>query len=174
MMTSPERQAWLLRAIAAEQYVDVLNAPFVDTYVRATGAKVQIMTWGANRCRMLASDLARMHDRGWLKKFRVGLGSNWQPGFPRWVNSYSLSGVGRVAFDAMTAPDNENRVFALTDSDGEVTCHRCIQLGCDTTYGKGEAFLTGPGHSPFDGEAHYFCRKHLDKDATIAEGISDD
>lgn len=40
--------------------------------------------------------------------------------------------------------------------------------------GKGEAFLTGPGHSPFDGEAHYFCWKHLDKDATIAEGISDD
>lgn len=29
MMTSPERQAWLLRAIAAERYVDVLNAPFV-------------------------------------------------------------------------------------------------------------------------------------------------
>lgn len=174
MMTSPERQAWLLRAIAAEQYVDVLNAPFVDAYVRATGAKVQLMTWGANRCRTLASDLARMHDRGWLKKTRVGLGGNWQPGFPRWVNSYSLSGVGRDAFDAMTAPDKENRVFALTGSDGEVACHRCVQLGCNTTYGKGKAFLTGPGHSPFDGEAHYFCREHLDGDAVITEGVSDE
>ena len=104
MMTSPERQAWLLRAIAAERDVDALNAPFVEAYVRATGAKVQLMTWGANRCRTLASDLARMHDRGWLKKSRAGLGGNWQPGFPRWVNSYSLSGVGRDAFDAMTSP----------------------------------------------------------------------
>ncbi len=81
--------------------------PCSDAYVRATGAKVQLMTWGANRCRTLASDLARMHDRGWLKKSRVGLGGNWQPGFPRWVNSYSLSGVGRDAFDAMTSPDRQ-------------------------------------------------------------------
>lgn len=73
--------------------------PCSDAYVRATGAKVQLMTWGANRC---------------------------------------------------------------------------LQLGCNTTYGKGEAFLTGPGHSPFDGEAHYFCREHLDSDAVITEGVSDE
>ena len=95
MITYKDRRAWLLRAIATEKFVDVLNTHFVDDYVNATGAKVIVMTWGANRCRLLSSDLMRMHNAGLLQKHRIGLGCNWQPGFPKWVNSYSLPGIGK-------------------------------------------------------------------------------
>ncbi len=94
------RRAWLLQAVEAERFVDVLNAPFVARYADATGAAYKPSIVGAGWCRLLAADLRKMAAAGLLKKSRVGLSSGaWMPGFPKWVNSYSLSAYGRAALD---------------------------------------------------------------------------
>lgn len=65
----------------------------------------------------------------------------------------------------------ENYVYPLTD-EGEVACAIC-RLGREIVpepyYKKGEAFLAGAGHSPYDGNANYICKDHLDPDAIIVE-----
>lgn len=60
----------------------------------------------------------------------------------------------------------ENEVFQLDDGD-EVCCYHCLSQGDRTTHKKGEAFLAGPGHTPYNAEANYICREHLDADAVI-------
>lgn len=86
-----ERRRWLLRFMSRHGSVDVMNAGFVDAYVEFTGAKVDIMLWGANKCGLLSADLRRLHHSQTVERHRIGLGANWQPGFPKWVNSYSLT-----------------------------------------------------------------------------------
>lgn len=93
-MKPRERRKWLAEYIR-DNYpragVDILDRDFVDTYEAATGAQVQVKMWGANGCPQLAADLLAMKRLGQLKRHRTGLGGNWQPGFPKWVWSYSLT-----------------------------------------------------------------------------------
>lgn len=93
------RRDWILQHISqnyARGGVDVMNRDFVDEYVDATKAKFQFMCWGANRCVQLGRDLALMVKLGKLERFRCGLGSNWQPGFPKWVWSYYIKSQGET------------------------------------------------------------------------------
>lgn len=61
----------------------------------------------------------------------------------------------------------ENDVYELDIGD-EVCCAHCMSGTHNyPTYKRGEAYLAGPGHSPYNGEANYVCREHLDKDAVI-------
>lgn len=71
--------------------MDVLDAKFVDDYIEFTGAKGIIALWGANKCPLLSSDLATMFKCGILARGTISLGANWQPGFPTWVYSYSIT-----------------------------------------------------------------------------------
>lgn len=57
----------------------------------------------------------------------------------------------------------ENEVFQLEEGQ-QVGCYHC---GGNETYRRGEAFLAGPGHTPYDGNANYICRAHLDADAVV-------
>jgi hypothetical protein len=59
-----------------------------------------------------------------------------------------------------------NDVYELNSGD-EVSCVHCVSVGDHTTYRRGQAYLAGPGHTPYNGEANYVCREHLDKDAVI-------
>jgi hypothetical protein len=59
-------------------------------------------------------------------------------------------------------------VFDL--EDGEVVgCYFCMRAGCHDDHGKGSAFLAGPDHSPYDGNANYVCIDHLDEDAVLPD-----
>lgn len=91
-MAPRERRKWIVEYITVHEPhgVDVLNSDFVDAYTAATGAKFRVMMWGANRCAQLGNDLLTMTRLGVLKRCRIGLAGNWQPGFPKWVWSYSL------------------------------------------------------------------------------------
>ena len=60
-------------------------------------------------------------------------------------------------------------VYNLEEGE-EVGCFECMRQGDYTDYGVGEAFLCGPDHSPYDANANYHCREHLDSDAVIYEG----
>jgi len=59
--------------------------------------------------------------------------------------------------------DRENTVYDLEEGE-EVSCVFCRH---GETYRRGEAYLAGPSHTPYDGSAHYVCASHLDGDAVI-------
>lgn len=85
-----DRYVWIMSwVITRDHHVDVLNAEFSDAYIEDTEAKFKPTMWGAHRCSQLSRDLAHMAKVGALKRYRTGLGTNWQQGFPKWVWSYS-------------------------------------------------------------------------------------
>jgi hypothetical protein len=49
----------------------------------------------------------------------------------------------------------------------EVACFFCLENGNHRGYTFGEAFLAGADHTPYDGNANYVCKTHLDDDAVI-------
>lgn len=51
----------------------------------------------------------------------------------------------------------------------EVSCYQCSKDGNHTQYKRGEAFLVGPGHAPYDGSANYFCVACLSPDFKVWE-----
>lgn len=102
-----DRRRWLLETINSEKSVDVLNSGFVFDYANFTGAKITVPFWGAGWCQLLSSDLRRMFKGRLLRRRTVGLSSGaWQPGFPKWVYSYSLSGIGHEAIAAAQEPSH--------------------------------------------------------------------
>ena len=97
IMKPDDRKVWILKWIKehSPQGVDVLNSDFVDDYVAATGVRMEPTCWGASKCPTLGSDLSAMARCGALDRGRIGLGANWQPGFPKWVWAYW---PGRAAY----------------------------------------------------------------------------
>lgn len=90
-----QRETWILRAVRDRRFVDVLNADFVSEYAAHTGATMRHSTWGAGWCGLLSADLRKMHKKKILRRTAYGLsGGAWQPGFPKWVYSYSVARVG--------------------------------------------------------------------------------
>jgi hypothetical protein len=69
---------------------DVLDREFVEGYVDATGAKVKVMPFGADKCAQLGRDLSAMFRAGRLSRWANGIWGGSSEGFPRWVYSYSL------------------------------------------------------------------------------------
>lgn len=49
--------------------------------------------------------------------------------------------------------------------DEEVGCYFCMQEGKHKTYKRGEAYLVGSDHTPYDGNANYVCEQHLQRNA---------
>lgn len=75
---------WMKRT--GEQVVDVLNADFVDAYIRATGVAYEPMPYGAHKCPSLGRDLGALFRAGLLTRARIGVGCG--DGFPAWVYAY--------------------------------------------------------------------------------------
>lgn len=97
-----DRDAWLLVRVHADRYVDVLNRQFVEDYIEFSGATCRLMWWGAPKCALLSADLARLAREKVLTRQPYGLPTpNWQPGFPKWVYSYSVSHVGEMRLREM-------------------------------------------------------------------------
>lgn len=84
------RSKWITAYILSHGRVDVLCLDFVESFAEATGCKYVPAPWGAGWCDTLGRTLSRMEKLGRLKRKRLGLGSNWQSGFPKWVWTYSL------------------------------------------------------------------------------------
>jgi hypothetical protein len=66
------------------------------------------------------------------------------------------------------ALDEPVEVFALEPGE-EVGCYFCMERGNHKSYGRGEAFLAGPDHIPYDANANYVCRAHVDEGAIIID-----
>jgi hypothetical protein len=89
------RYDWIKARIAEEigGHVDILNSDFVDDYIAKFDAGYRPVNWGAHHCPQLGRDLSAMYNLGMLKRSRIGLTDGaWQPGFPKWVYTYTVKG----------------------------------------------------------------------------------
>ena len=66
-----------------------------------------------------------------------------------------------------------NEVFTLEDKQ-EVICCKCDtdEKGDPIMRRKGEAFLAGAAHTPYNAGANYICKDHLDKDVIIVDSVT--
>jgi hypothetical protein len=86
-----DREQWLLdRAKASKCGLDILDREFTDAYIEQFDPKVIRANWGAHKIPELGQLLSKLFREGKLARFRIPLGFNWQPGWPRWVYSYEF------------------------------------------------------------------------------------
>jgi hypothetical protein len=86
-----DKEQWLLDQARASNFgLDVLNREFTDAYIEQFDPKVQRVNWGAHKIPELGRLLSKLFHEGKLERFRISLGCNWQPGWPRWVYSYEF------------------------------------------------------------------------------------
>ena len=69
---------------------DACNQEFHDEFHALFGGARHETYWGAQTVYKAQRLLKAMADDGTLERYPVGLGGNWQPGFPRWVYGYTL------------------------------------------------------------------------------------
>lgn len=95
-MKQSERVEWIIHHLTRKGFADILDAEFVDRYIEITNSSFKPVQWGAHKCPQLAKDLRKAYDSGLVERSIMGLsGGAWQPGFPKWVYSYSLTDLGR-------------------------------------------------------------------------------
>lgn len=109
MLGRSEREKWLVKRVLAEPGgADVCNRDFVQDYIDTTGAAHRITNYGANKCAMLGTDLARLAKQRRLSRHRTGISGMAGLGFPRWVWLYQkpkLTGWEPQFFEAATSVD---------------------------------------------------------------------
>lgn len=77
--------------------VNVMDAGFMDAYIRATGATYRISDGGYPICLALTRDLAYMTSQGILEREVLSFGVSRQKGKAPWVYSYRVTGDYPVA-----------------------------------------------------------------------------
>ncbi len=86
------REAWILDYLREHMNADSVNQDFHEKYhVQFPEFKQHETFFGSQPVAQAMRDLRRMADDGLVVVSRIPLGANWQPGFPKWVYSYSLS-----------------------------------------------------------------------------------
>ena len=82
---------WLIDWMKENQRADLMNSELVDEYEEKFKPKVDVMIYGANRCKDLGRTLSYGYKIGLLKRSSVGLTNGaWNVGFPKWVYVYEL------------------------------------------------------------------------------------
>lgn len=105
-----EREQWILDwfMTPGNFAASAVDEPFHEAYHKAFPMyQRKEKVWGAQPVAQAQKDLARMADCGILDTGRVGLGANWQPGFPRSVIGYTLNDFYREQLQKRTASKNE-------------------------------------------------------------------
>ena len=71
--------------------VDAVDTEFHEQWFRTFGGKRKETNWGCQISYDAMRCIKNMYNQGILIRGIITLGNNWQPGFPKWVYSYSLS-----------------------------------------------------------------------------------
>lgn len=74
---------------------DALDQDFHDQFTQRFGGRQKDVNWGAATNAKAMRWLKYFYDEGTLDRGRIGLGINWQPGFPKWVYVYTLSNMAK-------------------------------------------------------------------------------
>lgn len=89
-----ERWAWIEDWMKLNFCTDSLNSQFHEKYhQRFPEYKRKETQWGAQTVAQAMRDLSDMEKSGILRGERIKLGSNWQPGFSKFVVGYTLKVV---------------------------------------------------------------------------------
>lgn len=84
------QRAWIVSFLQRETEVSAVHAEFHAAFATRFDLPTQPSVVGASVCRTAMRRLAHLASTGVLTRQRTPLGTGWQPGFPRWVYSYSL------------------------------------------------------------------------------------
>lgn len=69
---------------------DATDEKFHTQFYKLFGGARKETYWGAQQVYNAQRWLKLLYDEGTLDRYIIPLGSNWQPGFPRWVYGYTL------------------------------------------------------------------------------------
>lgn len=84
-----EQEQFILEWCDKSGGFDALTSDFHDAFHKRFGGKRHECFWGAQTVYKAMKLAKRMHDKGMLRRGRMGLsGGSWQPGLPKWVWSY--------------------------------------------------------------------------------------
>ena len=84
------KEQFILDWLKSERGADALNSGFHAAYHEKFGGRRHECYWGAQTVYEAQKLMAAMAKEGKLNRGRVGLSTNWQPGFPKWVWCYRL------------------------------------------------------------------------------------
>jgi len=90
MTRRAEMEAFVLEYLKSNCETSCVDQAFHESFYNNFGGTKTGKNWGADPVRKAMTILAAIHSAGILKRYTVSLGSNWQPGFPHSVYSYSL------------------------------------------------------------------------------------
>ena len=101
MKPRAQREQWILEYLWAKSlhgritrdFIDVLNAAFVDAYSEECKVEQRLSFVGAGWCSTLGGDLLRLYRDGLLERYRTGIEGTGR-GFPKWVYVYYLPDFG--------------------------------------------------------------------------------
>lgn len=85
------RLDWILSVwFASQREASSISSEFHDAYA-AQFPKYQrkAKLWGAQPVGQAMRDLSSLWKQGKLRRVKISLGGVWQPGFPKWVWSYT-------------------------------------------------------------------------------------
>lgn len=83
---------WFIRNYLEEHHsADSLNQEFHDLFTAKFGGKQTFKMWGAMPNRLAMSWLKNLYNQGILERYTITI-PDAEPGFPKWVYSYTLKG----------------------------------------------------------------------------------
>ena len=85
-----QKQHFVVRYLREHFSTSAVDQLFHELWRDKFGGAYKSANWGAEMSYGAMRQLKRMYDRNMLERGVVRLGTNWQPGFPRWVYGYTL------------------------------------------------------------------------------------
>ena len=77
--------------------VSVLDSDFHDKVAeKFPKLKRELKMWGCQPVPAAMKALKELYKDYRISRGRIGLGANWQPGFPKWVYTYSIKKEYRI------------------------------------------------------------------------------
>jgi len=89
-MGKMQKQEWIYDYIKRNEYIDIFNAEFVDSYIKVCAPNtVYYQPYGAHTVPEIGRYLSEMYKNNLLERFRVPLAYQYS-GFPTWCYVYHI------------------------------------------------------------------------------------
>lgn len=83
-------RAFILNYLTENCETNSCDQIFHEQFFKEFGGSRKETLWGAEPVRKAQKMLKELYDEGTLDRGIITLGQNWQPGFPKWVYSYTI------------------------------------------------------------------------------------
>jgi hypothetical protein len=86
-----EMNEWIVNYIRVNGGVSATDELFHEAFFQQFGGSRKLTMWGAQPVSKAMLRLKALVDLGVLVRSKIGLGGNWQPGFPKWNYVYFIN-----------------------------------------------------------------------------------